>query len=177
MNWVLRPSKYRFSPYSLDIHPQQDAFRALRLIRNNAEKWNLNPDKIGMMGFSAGGEVISFVAFSDGSGNPDAEDLVDRENGNPDFVIYIYPGPLGIPDEIPKNAPPAFLLGANDDECCSEPIIKLLTGYREAGVPVETHLYSKGGHAFNMGNRSELKTISSWPERLSDWLYDNGYTN
>jgi acetyl esterase/lipase len=131
-------------------------------------------DKVGVMGFSAGGEVVHWVAYEEGNDVLHKVDAIDNQNAKPNFQICIYPGPLGVPDKIPADAPPAFVLAANDDPCCSEPTLKLLQGYREAGAPIEAHFYSKGGHGFNMGYRSELKTISKWPARLGDWLVDTG---
>jgi acetyl esterase/lipase len=135
----------------------------------------IDTNRVGMMGFSAGGEVVDMVAFNPGQGDPKATDPVDRQNAKPNFVIQIYPGPGYIPDVIPADSPPAFLLAANDDPCCSISIVKLLQRYRDAKVPVEVHLFTQGQHAFNMGNRSKLKTIHSWPQRLADWLEDNNY--
>ena len=145
----------------------------MRLVRSRAKEWNVDPNRIGMMGFSAGGEVVSMVAFGASSGDSNAPDPIDRTSSRPDFLIMIYPGPLFIPDVIPANAPPAFLLAANDDECCSPPVMKLLQRYREAKVPVEAHIYARGSHAFNMGNRSQLASIKGWPQRMADWLADN----
>lgn len=172
--------KYRLareenSPYSLEKHPREDAYRAMRLVRSRAKEWNLDPAKIGIMGFSAGGEVVSAVAYRSGEGDPKAKDPVDRLNGKPNFQILIYPGPLWIPSKINADAPPAFLLAAIDDPCCAGPVVQLAQDYYHAGVSAEVHLYAKGGHAFNMGQRSELKTLSSWPDRLTDWLTDNGW--
>ena len=160
--------KYRLareegSPYSLETHVKEDARQAIRIVRKRAGEWNLDQNKIGMMGFSAGGEVVSMVAY---------EKLPKDIQIN--FQILIYPGPLYIPDVVPADSPRAFMLAANDDVCCSGPIVKLLTGYKKAGLPVEVHLYAKGDHGFNMGNRSSLKSISSWPDRLRDWLSDSG---
>jgi len=172
--------KYRLarepsSPYQLEVHARQDAYRAMRLVRSKAKAWNLDPHRIGMMGFSAGGEVVEFVAYDKGNGDPSAADPVDRENGKPDFQILIYPGPLGVPDKVPSDAPPAFMLAANDDVCCAGPIVNLLSKYREASVPIEVHLYAAGNHAFNMGQRSELTSIRTWPARLEDWMRDNNF--
>ncbi|MEZ4851124.1 MAG: alpha/beta hydrolase [Bacteroidia bacterium] len=171
--------KYRLtreenSPYDLEKQPREDAFRAMRLVRSKAKEWNIDPDRIGIMGFSAGGEVVSSIVYESGEGNADAEDPVDRMNGKPDFQILIYPGPLWIPNKIPSDAPPAFLLAAIDDMCCAGPIVRLIENYYQAGIPAEAHIYAKGNHAFNMGYRSELKSISSWPQRLADWLEDSG---
>jgi acetyl esterase/lipase len=174
--------KYRLareenSPYSLDEHPQEDAYRAMRLIRNRAAEWNIDPERIGMMGFSAGGEVVAMVALDNGSVAGKAGDAIDKESGEPAFIIMVYPGPLGIPEKVSPQAPPAFLLAANDDECCSGTAVDLLVKYREAGVPVEAHLYAQGDHAFNIGQRSELNSIKTWPHRLEDWLNENHFKN
>jgi len=127
------------------------------------------------MGFSAGGEVVDMVAFGSGKGDPNAADHVDRLSAKPNFLVQIYPGPGFIPDEIPSDAPPIFLLAANDDLCCSPSVVKLLELYRKAKVPVEAHILERGDHGFNMGNRSKLKAVNTWPQRLADWLSDNNY--
>jgi acetyl esterase/lipase len=172
--------KYRLarepdSPYKLGVHPKDDGYRALRLVRSRAAEWKLDPKRIGIMGFSAGGEVVSWVAYGSGDGAAGAADPIDRVNGRPDFQILIYPGPLGVPEEVPNDAPPAFFLVANDDKGHVEPIIKLINEYRAAGAPFEAIIYAHGGHGFNMGNRSKLAAIQHWPERLADWLADSGY--
>jgi acetyl esterase/lipase len=171
--------KYRLgrapnSPYKIAEHAKEDAYRAMRLVRSRAEEWQIDPKRVGMLGFSAGGEVVSLVAYGFGEGDPIADDPIDRLNGRPDFQALVYPGGLGIPNEVPKDAPPAFLLVANDDRGHVEPVVKLLTAYRAAGAPVEAIIYSHGGHAFNMGNRSQLATLKHWPDRLADWMTDNG---
>jgi acetyl esterase/lipase len=168
-----RLSREEGSPYSLDKQPQQDAYRAMRLVRSRAKEWGIDPNRLGMLGFSAGGEVVATVAYADGKGNTTAPDPVDRLNGKPDFQMLVYPGPLNIPETVDTTAPPAFLLAANNDVCCSEPIVKLLRAYRQAKVPVEVHIYTQGSHGFNMGQRSKLASISLWPQRMADWLADN----
>ena len=79
-----------------------------------------------------------------------------------------------MPASFPKTAPPAFLVAASDDPCCAVPTIGLLQQYRAAAVPVEAHIASKGGHGFNMGQRSSLRSVNTWPQRLADWLLDSG---
>ena len=170
--------KYRLgreegSPYDLNIHPKQDAYRAMRYIRTHSDQWNIDPAKVGVMGFSAGGEVAAMGAYETGNGDINSQDPVEQQNGKPDFQILVYPGPLLIPENIEKDAPPAFIVAAIDDPCCSTPSIKLLEVYHAAGVPAEAHIYSQGGHAFNMGYRSELNTLKTWPDRLTDWLEVN----
>jgi acetyl esterase/lipase len=169
--------KYRLgrdtlSPYKIDVHAKQDGFRAMRLVRSRAAEFGIDTNRIGMMGFSAGGEVVDMVAFAPGQGDPNAPDPIDRANAKPNFLIQIYPGPLFIPDVVPHDAPPIFLLAANDDPCCSISVMQLLQRYRDAKVPAEAHLFTQGAHGFNMGYRSKLKSISGWPQRLADWLSD-----
>jgi acetyl esterase/lipase len=170
--------KYRLareenSPYTLEKDVKQDALRAMRLVRSNAGAWNIDTARVGIMGFSAGGEVAALIAYDSGKGDPNAPDPVDRLQGKPNFQILIYPGPNKIPDIIPADAPPAFMLVANDDPCCSISVLKLLQKYRDAKVPVEAHIYAQGNHAFNMGYRSKLNSIKTWPQRMTDWLSDN----
>jgi len=176
--------KYRLardtnSPYDLEIHARQDGLRAMRIIRANAAKWGIDPNRIGMMGFSAGGEVVDQVAFGTSQETSTAmkilHDPLENVSAKPNFLIQVYPGPLDVPTAIPHDAPPAFLVAANDDLCCSPPIVKLLQAYRQAGVQVETHLYAQGKHGFNMGMRSKLASLKAWPQRLSEWLEDNHY--
>lgn len=171
--------KYRLfreegSPYT-EAHARQDGIRAMRLVRSWAADWGLDPFRVGIMGFSAGGELAAWISFANGGGNPVAADEVERWSATPAFQVLIYPGPLAVPEAVGSGAPPAFMLAANDDECCSEPILQMAQLYRKAKVPIEIHLYSQGKHAFNMGNRSQLASIKTWSQRLTDWLNDNGW--
>jgi len=166
------------SPYSLQIHPRQDAQRAMRTIRSRATEWNIDTNRIGVCGFSAGGEVAALLVYSPTAGDTNATDVIDRMNCRTDFQISIYPGPLGVPaGDIPADAPPAFFLVANDDNSHVGPVIAQLEKYRAAKRPVEVHLYSKGGHGFNMAQRSKLKSIKDWPQRMSEWMADSGFLN
>jgi acetyl esterase/lipase len=172
--------KYRLareenSPYKLDVHPKQDAYRAMRLIRSRADQWHIDPKRLGILGFSAGGEVVAMVAYAPGDGDPEAADPIDRLNGRPDFQMVVYPGPLGVPDTVPKDAPPAFFVVANDDNGHVQPVVKLLNEYRAAGAPIEVHIFGRGGHAFNMGYRTPLMSLKHWPDRMADWLTDNNW--
>jgi endo-1,4-beta-xylanase len=160
------------SPYSIEKHALEDGQRAVRFVRANAEKWGLDPERIGMLGFSAGGEVVSMVAYADPKGDPQSADPIDQQSSKISFQMLVYPGPLGIPKTIPRGAPPAFLLVANDDGA-AKVVLDLANKFREAKVPLEMHLYRKGGHGFNMGNRSKRKSIQDWPQRMADWLEDN----
>jgi acetyl esterase/lipase len=171
--------KYRLpeeehSPYTPE-NVRQDAYRAMRLVRSRAGDFHLDPHRIGMLGFSAGGAVIMMVAFDKGDGDPKAVDPVDRVNGRPDFEMLVYPGGKP-PGTIPANAPPAFLICANDDEYgCDQVTLELLQKFRAAKVPVEAHFLARGKHAFNMGDRSSFAAVKDWPRRMADWLGDSGY--
>jgi acetyl esterase/lipase len=100
---------------------------------------------------------------------------VERVSARPSFEILVYPGPLGIPDRIPQDAPPLFLVGAADDENVANVMFDLVRKYHEAGASIETHIYTQGKHAFNMGQRSPYASIRHWPDRMTDWLQDRGY--
>ena len=154
----------------------EDGLRAMRLVRSRAAEWGIDANRIGMIGYSAGGEVVSLTAFGETAGLANAPDAIDRVSARPDFIAEIYPGPLGVPAVL-TNPPPAFLLCADDDRFHAVVVTDLLEKYRTAKVPAELHLYAKGGHGFNQGQRSKLATIRNWPERLTDWLGDNGCLN
>jgi acetyl esterase/lipase len=169
--------KYRLarepgSPYTIE-NARQDAARAMRLVRSRAAEWNVDPNRIGILGFSAGGELVSMIAYGQDKPDPNAADPIDRLSARPNFQLLVYPGPLGLPDVIPPDAPPTFALAANDDKGPSNTLLTLVERYRQANVPIELHLFAHGSHAFNMGDRSKLVTIHSWPQRLADWLQDN----
>jgi acetyl esterase/lipase len=171
--------KYRLpgeanSPYT-EENVRQDAYRAMRLVRSRAKEWNIDPHRIGILGFSAGGVVSSLIAYAPGDGDPAAADPIDRMNGKPDFQMLVYPGGK-VPDTIPSDAPPTFLLVAIDDDYgCDKVTLDLYMKMRAAGVPVEAHFLARGKHAFNMGDRSNLASIRTWPQRMADWLKDSGY--
>jgi acetyl esterase/lipase len=171
--------KYRLpgeknSPYTIE-NVRQDAYRAVRLVRSRAKEWNIDPHRVGMLGFSAGGAVVSLIAYTAGDGDGAAEDPIDRINGKPDFQMLVYPGG-NVPDKIPPDAPPAFLLVANDDDYgCDKVTLDLYQKLHAAGVRVEAMFLAQGRHAFNMGDRSNLVTVNTWPQRMADWLNDSGY--
>ncbi len=171
--------KYRLpnetgSPYSMDnVH--QDALRAIRTVRARAAEFGVDPQRIGMLGFSAGGAVVMLVAFDQNVGDPKAADPIDRASGRLNFQMMVYPGGKP-PAEIPADAPPAWLLCANDDDYhCDDVTMSLTEKFRAAEVPVELHLLARGKHAFNMGDRSALKSVRHWPQRLAEWLDDSGF--
>ena len=171
--------KYRLfrepgSKYTID-NTAEDIRRAMRTVRARAAEWNVDPRRIGVMGWSAGGEVAALVAYPPVDGDAKAKDPVERVSARPDFQVLVYPGPLGMPDRIPHGAPPTFLVGAADDEYVADVLFDLTRKFHEAGAPLETHIYAQGKHAFNMGQRSEYVSIRHWPARLAEWLEDRGY--
>lgn len=171
--------KYRLfrepgSKYTID-NTAEDIRRAMRTVRARAPEWNLDPQRIGVMGWSAGGEVAALVAYPPVEGDAKSKDPIDRVSARPNFEILVYPGPLGIPDRIPADAPPLFLVGASDDEYVANVLFDLTRKYHDAGASIESHIYTQGKHAFNMGQRSQFAGIRHWPERLADWLQDRGY--
>lgn len=170
--------KYRLgreenTPYTIEKSAKEDGMRAMRVVRSRAAEWGVDPKRIGLMGFSAGGEVVSLVVYQPTDGDPNAADPIEKVSARPDFQIMIYPGPIGIPDAIPAGAPPAFLAVANDDKGASGTIVSLLEKFRAAKIPVEAHVFARGGHGFNLGYRSRLATLKGWPQRLLDWMGDN----
>ena len=173
--------KYRlpneaFSPYSMD-NVRQDAHRAVRLVRSRAGEFNIDPNRVGILGFSAGGAVVMMVGFDTGEGDPKAADPIDRLNGRPNFLMMVYPGGEQlIPKAIPADTPPTFLICANDDEYgCDKVTLALLEKLRDAKISVEAHFVAKGKHAFNMGDRSKFAAIQHWPDRMADWMGDRGF--
>jgi acetyl esterase/lipase len=134
-----------------------DGQQAIRLVRSRAQEWHLAPDRIGILGFSAGGYVAAGVALQH-----DAE-------SRPSFVAPIYPG---TPDDVtaPADAPPMFLVHADDDKTVS-PIdhsIRLYQAWKKVGIPAELHIYSRGGHGFGMRKRG--LPVDTWTDRFRDWL-------
>lgn len=170
--------KYRLfrepgSKYTIDT-TAADIRRAMRTVRARAAEWKIDPARIGVMGWSAGGEVAALVAYPPLPGDAGANDPIERVSARPDFQILIYPGPLGIPERIARDAPPTFLLGAADDEYVANVMFDLTRKYHEAGAQIETHIYAEGKHGFNMGQRSSFVSIRRWPQRMAEWLEDRG---
>jgi endo-1,4-beta-xylanase len=150
----------------------QDAQRAIRVIRSRAEEWHVNPAKVGILGFSAGGEVAVLAATKFDRGKPEASDAIEHQSSRPDFQVLIYPGVQPANIVVTKDTPPAFMLCANDDAGPSNAIPALAQALKKVGVPVEIHIYNRGGHGF--GIRPRPLPISSWPVRLQEWMEDSG---
>ncbi len=173
--------KYRLareegSPYKVEVHPYADAQRAIRTVRARAGEWNVNPAKVGIMGFSAGGEVAVLASTKFDAGKADAADPIERQSSRPDYQILIYPGIRAENVEVTKDTPPTFMLCADNDKGPSMAIPALYLALKKAGVPAELHIYASGGHGF--GYRAQpLKPnviYSTWLARVQDWMADVG---
>jgi len=153
-----------------------DAQRAIRLIRSRAEEWHVNPARVGMMGFSAGGEVAALAATRYDAGKPGSADPIDRLSSRPDFDALIYPGIRAENYTIPKDMPVTFMLCADNDRGPSTALASLYPMLKAAGIKTEVHIYASGGHGFgvNPNTRSPSPVATTWQMRLGDWLKDIG---
>ncbi len=192
--------KYRLPTSKAQIEPRlsplMDAQRALRLVRHQAEDWRINPNRVGIMGFSAGGHLAATASVHYDNGNPDAADPIEQQSSRPDFSMLVYPvisfsgefshvgsrrALLGeIPDtelvhhysaekNITPDTPPAVLVHARDD--AGVPIANS-HAYAEAlwatGVAAEIHAFDEGGHGF--GAALDDPVLGSWLPRCAEWL-------
>jgi len=177
--YVLRYRLFREegSPYIIG-DALADTERAIRTIRSRADVDGIDPSRVGIMAFSAGGELARMALLSPPSAPLGVWDEIDSLSSRPDFGILVYPGPLkGAIETVTSNSPPLFMAATNDDECCSAPVIEVLTAYNRAGASAEAHIYAEGGHAFNMGKRTEIKNLAAWPQRLTEWMGQRGLLN
>lgn len=165
--------------------PLQDAMRAIRVVRHRAAEWKLDPNRIGVMGFSAGGHLASTIGTHDGSPTYEPIDEADELDTKPNFLILCYavirtaPRLHGVPNLAPLNhfpndervtaqTPPTFLMHAHDDTVVpSEHSVLFYNALKKAEVDAELHIYNQGGHGF--GTRTNLP-IGRWTERCEQWL-------
>jgi acetyl esterase/lipase len=164
---------YRDCPMAL-----ADAQRTVGLVRFQAAQWHIDPRKIGVLGFSAGGHMVAAMSTHFEKRLYPAVDAADQASCRPDFAVALYPGHLAVPEknfalnpdiQVTRRTPPTFLLQAEDDPV--DPVENSLVYYsalRKAGVPAEMHVYVKGGHAF--GLRSTESPITRWPQLVETWL-------
>lgn len=163
-------------PYTVATHALADAHRAIRLVRARAGEFSLKPDRIGIMGFSAGGELALLAAAKHSPGTPSSSDPLERVSSRPDFFAPIYPGGLQRTDLTwsKESTPPAFLACAYDDRM-PEQMAAFFTNLRKAGVNAELHIYNSGGHGFGVrADRPEL-AVSTWHHRFVEWLSDRSF--
>jgi acetyl esterase/lipase len=193
LNYRLPNSKSNIDP---KLSPLMDAQRAIRTVRANAEKWNIKRDKIGIMGFSAGGHLASTAGTHFDKGNPSAPDSIDRLSSRPDFMILMYPvitmsksymhqgsrnNLIGANADsatakyysndlqVTKETPPTLLVHSTDDGAV--PVENSLSFYqalKNNGVPAEMHIYPYGGHGFSLAIGKGY--LSTWTDRCIDWL-------
>ncbi|TLD69413.1 alpha/beta hydrolase [Phragmitibacter flavus] len=160
--------------YTIQDHAMADTRRALRIIRSRATEWNIKPDHIGILGFSAGGELAAFSAMKSDSGNLDNTDPIERTSSRPDFQALIYPGTSHL-FTVEKGMPPLFIAcGYSDRPDIAKGMASLYLKYKEADVKAELHIYSNAGHGF--GYKPGTKTAAgAWPYRFREWLTDSGF--
>jgi acetyl esterase/lipase len=193
--------RYRIAPHYRHPSPLTDAQRAIRTVRHSAKKWHVDPKRVGIMGFSAGGHLVTTAATHFDGGKSDAADPVDRESCRPAFLIACYPvvsfttkythrgsmrNLLGAsPDpklvkslsnelQVTKETPPTFLFHTSADRGVpAENSVLFYLACRKAGVPVEMHIYEQGRHGVGLAQKDPV--LSSWPGRLQDWMKQRGY--
>jgi acetyl esterase/lipase len=158
-----------------------DGQRAISLVRHQAKEFNVNPDKIGILGFSAGGHLAAWTSTNFEKRSYEATDEADKVSCRPDFSILIYPAYLADGNELGKlkpditvteKTPPAFLVHAYDDPVTPESSIRYFQALKKAKVSAELHIYSKGGHGY--GLRPDDKPVSAWPTRCQEWMKAQG---
>ena len=192
--------KYRIAPRYRHPAPLQDAQRAIRTVRARAKDWHIDPKRIGIMGFSAGGHLASTAGTHFDDGKPDATDPVEKASCRPDFLVLCYPvitleppythvgsrnNLLGkdAPDDLVKDlsnhlrvterTPPTFIFHTDEDKAVlPENAILFYMALKKAKVPAELHIYEKGPHG--VGLAQKLPAASSWPDRLADWMKGRG---
>jgi endo-1,4-beta-xylanase len=173
--------KYRLareqgSTYTVDGDEMHDIQRAIRMVKARAAEWGVDPARVGVMGFSAGGELAIKAATRYDDGNPSAADPFDRPSDKPAFQVLMYPGGLTpeIEAKVTKDTPPAFLLcGADDRDNIAQQLPELFIALKKAGVSAELHEYAGVGHGFGL-RLSQTGGLSHWPELLLQWMDTRG---
>jgi acetyl esterase/lipase len=173
-----RPGEPEGEPAS---RPLQDAQRAVSLVRSKAKEWSIHPQRIGMVGFSAGGHLAIATATSFEKRSYESIDDVDQISCRPDFAILVYPGYLKPKDKnelspglrVPPGTPPIFLAHGSDDIISPpEHSVVMYLALKQAGIPAELHIYSDTTHDF--GVRRSERPYSRWTESCANWLRDQG---
>ena len=162
------------------VQALMDAQRAIGLVRSKVADWGVDPKRIGMLGFSAGGHLTAWAATNFDKRAYDPVDAADQASCRPDFAVLIYPGgvvkrktaELAPEIRVTSQTPPCFFAHAGDDRVNSENSVAMYLAVKRAGVPAELHIYTSGGHGF--GLRPTGKPASTWPMRCEEWLRDMG---
>jgi endo-1,4-beta-xylanase len=166
-----RLAREKNSTYTVEGHSVKDMLRAIRLVRSKASEWNIDSHKIGVMGFSAGGQVAALSDIQADSGSVNTEDTVETFSSKPDFQVLIYPAWVNdIP--ISRTSSPAFILGGYKDmESISTGMPKIYLKFKEQNVPAELHIYANAGHGFGI-RKGDKGPSSKWMIPLIDWVYE-----
>ncbi len=157
--------------------PLQDAQRAMRWIRAHASKWNLDPNRVGLLAFSAGGQVGAMLITAGDQAAYEKLDEVDSQSFRPDFAMLVYPWNIydSVNDALLKEikvsaeTPPTFLVHTHDDHSTSLGAVLFYAGLKRNNVPAELHVYENGGHGYGTRDRPN-SNIGSWTDRATDWL-------
>lgn len=162
------------------VMPVQDAQRAIGLTRHHAAEWGIDPKRVGLLGFSAGGNLAGHAAWDRSERTYPQKAELDDPRG-PDFLVFIYGGGFLDKDDkskfregfgVPADAPPAFFLVAHDDKANPIEAARLYLEYKKQNLPAELHIYTKGGHGFGM--RKDKNPINDWPQRCGEWMQNLG---
>lgn len=182
---IILRNRLRIDGYVAEVDAVNDAFQAIRLVRAHAAEWKLDPNKIGIMGFSAGAELsaptaIKYEAYE--RDHNDATDPLAKISARPDFVGVIYPGPTPFTADpeakIPSDVPPSFIASAGSgDRVHALWATDYFTAMLKAGVPnLEMHIYGNGGHGGGLKDRGGIP-FGTWTARYLEWLKDLGFLN
>lgn len=169
--------KYRLAQtpnykYTVEGEALQDTQRAIRIVRARAKEWNLNPNRVGLLGFSAGGALAALADIRFDRGKLDAADPIDRESCRPDFVGLVYAGWAPMDITAPKDAAPAFLTSAGlDDAFHARQTVEFYQSLFKVEVPVELHIYGHGGHGGGTKPRNGIP-FGTWHIRFQEWMAD-----
>jgi endo-1,4-beta-xylanase len=168
--------KYRLarelgSTYSIDEHAVADMQRAIQVVKSRATEWGLDTARIGVLGYSAGGELAGLSAMRFDSLKNRSTDNIGIQNARPAFQVLVYPG--GITRFVPvKNSPPLFIVGGYlDRDEIAKGMALLYLKYKEAGIPAELHIYATAVHGFGVRETTKGAVIG-WPARLYEWMID-----
>lgn len=163
------------------LAPLQDAQRAMSLVRARADQWKIDPKRIGILGFSAGGHLAATASCNFDQRQYEPIDEIDRQSCRPDFAVLIYPAYLLEKDSlapeirISKENPPTLFIHAADDRLSPENSIAMFLALRQQGVSAELHVYGSGGHGFGMHENGQ--PVNRWPDRAIDWMKQQGWLN
>lgn len=170
-----RLAREKGSTYTVEGTELVDLQRAIRTVRSRAGEWQLDPQRIGVIGFSAGGELALLAGTRFDDGQPGADSPLGRASSRPDFEVVLYPG---IPKDLRLSArtPPMFLLcGADDQPAISQGLAEVYLALKRTGVPTELHIYAGVGHGFGI-RPGNVGPAAAWPQQMLDWLDAQGFT-